>query len=140
MVASKSYPDWVCFDCGVKYGRRPAGVQDLTYTEEELDFRAFDICVGNRGSEEYFGWEDFHTACRMMDIDTVPVMYIGPYSKAVVLEHTDGNTVLSNKKQIREGVVVKSRNESRNPHFGRKIAKSVSEHYLMRKGEVTEFN
>lgn len=43
------------------------------------------------------------------------------------------------KKQIREGVVVKSAVEARSPHYGRKIAKSVSEAYLLRKGNVTEF-
>jgi hypothetical protein len=67
------------------------------------------------------------------------MLYRGPYSKSVVLEHTDGNTTLSDKKQIREGVVVKSAVEARNQHYGRKIAKSVSEAYLLRKGSTTEF-
>lgn len=67
-------------------------------------------------------------------------LYVGPYSKEVVLAHTDGNTTLTMKKQIREGVVVKSYDEIRNQHYGRKIAKSVSEAYLLRKGEVSEFN
>lgn len=116
-----------------------AGVQDLTYTDEVLDFRAFDICLGNRGQERYFEWNHFELACQKLGVQTVPVLYRGPYSKAVVLEHTDGNTTLSNKKQIREGVVVKSAVEARNQHFGRKIAKSVSDAYLLRKN-ATEFN
>lgn len=110
-----------------------AGVQDLTYTDEVLDFRAFDIAVGNRGSERYLEWDHFEKACDKLGVKTVPVLYRGPYSKKVVLEHTDGNTTLSDKKQIREGVVVKSATEARNPHYGRKIAKSVSEAYLLRK-------
>ena len=116
-----------------------AGVQDLTYTDEVLDFRAFDICLGNRGQERYFEWNHFELACAKLGVQTVPVLYRGPYSKAVVLEHTDGNTTLSDKKQIREGVVVKSAVEARNQHYGRKIAKSVSEAYLLRKSG-TEFN
>lgn len=41
---------------------------------------------------------------------------------------------------IREGVVVKSADEVRHPKYGRKIAKSVSEAYLMRKTEnATEY-
>lgn len=116
-----------------------AGVQDLTYTDETLDFRAFDICVGNRGTERYLEWDHFEKAVEKLGVKAVPVLYRGPYSKEVVLKHTDGNTTLANKKQIREGVVVKSAVEARNPRYGRKIAKSVSEAYLLRKGNVTEF-
>lgn len=121
-----------------------AGVQDLTYTDEVLDFRAFDICLGNRSQERYFAWDHFELACHKLNVKTVPVLYRGPYSKSVVLEHTDGGTTLmpndgkAHKIHIREGVVVKSAIEARNPHFGRKIAKSVSEAYLLRKS-ATEF-
>jgi hypothetical protein len=104
-----------------------------------LDFRAFDIAVGNRGAERYLEWDHFSMACDKLNVQTVPMLYRGPYSKSVVLEHTDGNTTLSDKKQIREGVVVKSAVEARNQHYGRKIAKSVSEAYLLRKGSTTEF-
>jgi RNA ligase (TIGR02306 family) len=116
-----------------------AGVQDLTYTDEVLDFRAFDICIGNRGTERYLEWDHFVKYVQAIEVQHVPLLYRGPYSKQVVLEHTDGNTTLSDKKQIREGVVVKSAFEARNRHFGRKIAKSVSEAYLLRKN-ATEFN
>lgn len=130
------------FICGEVFGKTNsgAGVQDLTYTEETLDFRAFDICIGNRGVEEYLVWDYFVRACERLEVETVPLLYRGQYSKQGVLDHTNGNTVLSNKKQIREGVVVKSAFESRNPHYGRKIAKSISDAYLLRKGEVSEFN
>lgn len=124
-----------------------AGVQDLTYTDEVLDFRAFDIAVGNRGAERYLEWDHFSMACEKLKVKHVPVLYRGPYSKKVVLEHTDGPTTLvgvaprgkMSLVHIREGVVVKSVFEVRNPHFGRKIAKSVSNDYLLRKN-ATEFN
>jgi RNA ligase (TIGR02306 family) len=120
-----------------------AGVQDLTYNGEELAFRAFDICVGNRGAEQYLTWEKFKGYCQSLGVRHVPVLYEGPYSKDVVLQHTDGPTTLVPPRgtvaHIREGVVVKSAIESSNPHYGRKIAKSVSEAYLLRKGNVTEF-
>lgn len=118
------------------------GIQDLTYTGEVLDFRAFDICIGNRGSEKYLNWDRFEAACKKLGVKTVPLLYRGPYDKRIVLEHTDGPTTLSAKKgatHIREGVVVKSATEERNPHFGRKIAKSISDAYLLRKN-ATEFN
>ena len=80
-----------------------------------------------------------------MDVPIVPVLYVGPFSKAVVLEHTDGNTVIQPAhtrnyiEQIREGVVVKATDGSYHKHYGRKIAKSVSNAYLLRKGDTTEF-
>ncbi|WP_374335352.1 RNA ligase (ATP) [Methyloversatilis sp.] len=114
-----------------------AGVQDLTYTDEELDFRAFDMCYGVRADAKFFDFRTFTTACSVMGLKTVPVLYEGPFSKAVVAEHTDGNTTLSTKKQIREGVVVKSLLSDGKGN--RKIAKSVSEAYLLRK-DATEFN
>lgn len=119
------------------------GIQDLTYTGLPLDLRIFDICVGNRGNEQYYCWDSFAQFVNELGVYHVPLLYRGPYSKDVVLQHTDGNTTLmapGNKPQIREGCVVKSAWEHRHPHFGRKIAKSVSSAYLLRKGETTEFN
>lgn len=129
------------FLCGEVFGKTGsgAGVQDLIYTGETLDFRAFDIAVGNRGNESYFDWFSFYDACAKMNVRTAPVLHNGPYSKSVVLELTDGHTTLCNSGQIREGVVVKSSKEDRHPHYGRKIAKSISEAYLMRKNG-TELN
>lgn len=137
------------FLCGEVFGATPtgAGVQDLTYTGEVLDFRAFDICVGNRGSESYYYWPAFKEVCERLGIPMAPVLYVGPYSKDEVLKHTDGNTTLhgvgargkEKKAHIREGCVVKSANEHAHPRYGRKIAKSVSEKYLLRKSG-TEYN
>lgn len=122
------------------------GIQDLTYTGEVLDFRAFDICIGNRGNETYMAWNPFVEACGHLGVKHVPLLYKGPYSKDVVLKHTDGPTTLTSvaprgkekPAHIREGVVVKSTTEERNPYYGRKIAKSISSHYLLRK-DATEF-
>jgi RNA ligase (TIGR02306 family) len=134
--------DMPVFLIGEVFGRTMGGgvVQDLTYNDEALAFRAFDMCIGNRGKETYLGADSFDVQCAVMEISTVPMLYRGPYSKAVVLEHTDGNTTLTDKKQIREGVVVKSAFESKSAHFGRKIAKSVSDAYLLRSvKDATEY-
>lgn len=58
-----------------------------------------------------------------------------PSSKEVVLEYTDGATTLVAGKgaHIREGVVVKTVQDERHPEYGRKIAKSISAAYLLRK-------
>lgn len=122
-----------------------AGVQDLTYDREQLGYRMFDVVCGTRGNEEWFAWEEFCGTADAMDVPIVPVLYVGPFSKAVVLEHTDGNTVIQPAhtrnyiSQIREGVVIKATDGGYHKHYGRKIAKSVSNAYLLRKGDTTEF-
>lgn len=130
------------FIFGEVFGRTAsgAGVQDLTYTDLPLDYRAFDICSGNRGAQQFCQSGYFEELCKIMDVPTVPVLYVGPYSKEVVLKHTDGKTTLGAQAHIREGVVVKSANEAVTPSFQRKIAKSVSDAYLLRTGDATEFN
>lgn len=135
------------FVCGEVFGTTPTGavVQDLTYGYAELAFRLFDVCAGTRGQEEFFPFELMVEAANNLHVSVAPVLYVGPYSKEKVLELTDGNTAVqpfsrrSAVRQIREGVVVKSSVEARHPKYGRKIAKSVSEAYLLRKN-ATEFN
>lgn len=118
------------------------GIQDLIYTGKILDFRAFDICVGNRGCETYLSWDEFVRACAALQVEHVPLLFRGPYSKQTVLDYTDGPTTLQAEgapAHIREGVVVKSAVESHHPLFGRRIAKSISNAYLLR-SEATEYN
>ena len=126
---------------GEVFGRTAsgAGVQDLTYTNDTLDFRVFDLCVGNRGHESYSIQDDLEEFLNDSGLQQAPVLYRGPYSKEVVLEHTNGITTLAENSHIREGVVVKSATEEYHPLYGRKVAKSVSDAYLLRKGEITEF-
>ncbi len=125
---------------GEVFGRTQTGacVQDLTYHDEELAFRAFDISIGVRENASFVAYKVFKTWCETIGVNSVPVLYEGPYSKEEVLWHTNGNTTLTDKPHIREGVVVKHVWEERHPKYGRKIAKSVSEAYLLRK-EATEY-
>lgn len=132
------------FIFGEVYGKTlsGAGIQDLTYDNSELGFRIFDSCLGNRGTEKFLPWADLKRICVTLGVETVPELYVGPYSKAKLLELTDGNTTLGDGSHIREGVVVKSTqggDDCLHPHYGRKIAKSISEAYLLRKN-ATEFN
>lgn len=113
------------------------GIQDLGYGAP-LQFRAFDICVGVREDAEFLIDDTFENACRDMNIERVPVLYRGPFSREILDLHTNGKTTLGGD-HIREGVVVKSAVGGRHERYGRKIAKSVSEAYLLRK-DATEFN
>lgn len=125
------------------FGEIFGDVQDLTYgmASGKTTFRAFDAYVGTRNDGHFVDHHTFTTECGIADIDVVPVLYVGPYSKEVVQAHTNGKSVLKGaEQQIREGVVVKATSAPRHPRYGRRIAKSVSEAYLLRKNvNATEF-
>ena len=123
---------------GEIYGK---GVQDLAYVDDNAKyFRAFDIYVGEPSNGRYLPPDEVERVCRVLDIDMVPVLYCGPYSKEVVEEYTNGKETVSGKElHLREGVVIRPHDERRHDEIGRVILKSVSEAYLLRKGG-TEFN
>jgi RNA ligase (TIGR02306 family) len=135
-------PGLAVYLLGEIYGK---GVQDLQYGTTEPAFRAFDIYVKDptTGEGRYLSGVEFVTACRAANIPTVPVVGIGPYTREEIEEMTNGQTELEGDN-IREGVVVRLYADADNIRYdrslGRIILKSVSEAYLLRKGNVTEFN
>ena len=118
---------------GEVYG---AGVQDLSYGRKDKSFAAFDIVLDGR----FLDRDAFAEAIAALGITRMPVLYHGPFSRAVMYEHTDGRTVVGSGAHLREGVVVVPLAERRDDQIGRVILKSVSGDYLTRKGEATEFN
>jgi len=124
---------------GEIYGK---GVQDLAYVDgNEKHFRVFDIYVGEPTGGHYLDADEVKDICQKLDIDTVPVLYSGPYSKETVEEFTNGKETVSGKElHMREGVVIRPTKDRRNNIIGRVILKSVSDAYLLRKGKTTEFN
>lgn len=117
---------------GEIYGR---GVQDLHYNCEKPAFAVFDIMDG-----DYFSnYIDFCKLTKQWELPVVPMLYFDVFNLAKLEEVRDGKTMLGGKN-IREGIVVKTINNTRHEAHGRKIAKMVSPAYLLRKGEATEFN
>lgn len=121
------------------------GVQDLGYDQIEPKFRAFDVVYEDAGNFRYLGRKDFHSFCSSCKIDTVPILYSGPFSQELLNEYTSGNSEASPETcssfHIREGVVIRPFEEGTfGKNRSRKILKSVSAAYLLRKGETTEFN
>ena len=138
------------FILGEIYGN---GVQDLTYgcTAGEVKFRAFDVFCGSRENGIFLSDANLDKFLEACNLDRVPVLYRGPFSKAAVDTYTNGKETVSGKNAcIREGIVIRPVVErtvsfDSNPHrfdgvFGRVQLKSVSNDYLLRKGNVTEFN
>lgn len=130
------YPYVPFFVLGEVHGK---GVQDLHYGQE-LGFRVFDMCYGYRETLEYVYFDPMCDMANIMQLSTVPVLYRGPFSKEAMLEHTRGTeTVSGTGTHMREGIVIKPVKERRHNDIGRVILKSVSEDYLLRKGNTTEF-
>ena len=116
-------------------------VQDLKYGLTEPQFRLFDIYIGdpNRGGC-FVNHAELQEYAYHLGVETVPVLYEGPYSKEILLEHTNGKeTISGDGVNIREGVAVRPITERRDPTIGRVLLKSVSDAYLLRKN-ATEYN
>lgn len=110
-----------------------AGVQDLSYghSNNQKDFRAFDLAVNG----EYLDYDDFLQLCEKHGVETVPLIYRGPFSEEVIRLHTSGSTTMCDSNQIREGVVIKPTKERYSETLnGRLILKSISDDYVLRKG------
>lgn len=118
------------------------GIQDLHYGSDKADFRVFDIYIGKPNDGFFVGFDEVKIMCDILGLQMVPVLYQGPFSKDVLAEHTNGKETLSgDAKHVREGVVVKPVVERLLDilPMSRVHLKSVSEHYLLRKGNVTEY-
>ena len=117
------------------------GIQDLKYGEDKIGFRVFDIYVGAPGKGRYVDCDKLAAYCQALEVDMVPILYDGPYSKAVMDEYTSGKeTVSGTEANLREGIVIKPALERHHIILGRVFLKSVSEAYLLRKGNTTELN
>lgn len=108
------------------------GVQDLKYgfNNGHLGFRWFDLLVDG----EYVSYSVANEI--LSDVPQVPVLYRGPFSESVMMEHTDGNTTLDGVQHIREGIVMRPVIERYDfeSNLGRVLLKSISADYLTRKG------
>lgn len=128
-----SFPGREVHVLGETYG---SGIQDLHYGRKDRDFAAFDIWVDGK----FLSRDAFAEAVDCLGIKRMPIVYRGPFSLAVMREHTDGKTVIGDGVHIREGIVIVPVVERRDENIGRVIVKSVSGDYLTRKGNITEFN
>lgn len=107
------------------------GVQDLRYglNKGELDFRGFDIKVG----DDFLDFEEQQELFKTFAIDTVPVLYKGPYDKEKIEELANGKEQFTGSEEhLREGGVLRPLHERRDEKLGRVILKVISPDYLLR--------
>ena len=103
-------------------------------------YAVFDVYVGKARHGRYLNYDELKEFCSECNLKMVDILYRGPFSMEKVKEYTDGfDTIGTNPKQIREGIVIKPLNERWDDEIGRVMVKSVSEVYKLRKNG-TELN
>jgi RNA ligase (TIGR02306 family) len=123
------------------------GVQDLKYgtTKGTPGYAVFDIQVDVDG--EVF-WVDQNQIVDLLaggfpnTLPMVPPIFTGPYNEALLLEMAKGREqITGTEAHIREGIVVRPYHERDSDVLdgSRAILKIVSDDYLIRKGNVTEY-
>lgn len=123
---SRGYTQAILF--GEVYGR---GIQAFTYGQNTLAFRAFDVMVEG----VYWDFDDFEQLCRRHGVETVPIVYRGPFSLPLIKQLSEGPSLVGGSHG-REGVVVKPVKERTDPAVGRVILKYIGDAYLF--GKVAE--
>jgi RNA ligase (TIGR02306 family) len=114
---------------GEVYGR----VQSLRYgLPGEIAFRAFDLLVDGR----YIDFDRFQSLCAQFGVQTVPVLYRGPFDLETVKKLAEGRSTLPGADHIREGVVARPVIERQDPKVGRVILKYIGDGYLF--GDVPD--
>lgn len=118
------------------------GVQDLKYetTGADPEARFFDISYVIGPERVYEDPNTLREILGELELPAVPLLYRGPFTQEALEEATNGRETLTGKEvHVREGTVVSPVVPRRDDNLGRVILKSVSEKYLLRKGDATEF-
>jgi len=107
------------------------GIQrNYTYGIKGHHVVIFDVRVLQPdGTQKWLDPEQVEAYAKERGFDFVPVLYKGPFSKEIVLEHTSGPSVLCPSEPIREGCVVKARYNYDNDQSKRAL-KSINPDYL----------
>lgn len=117
----------------ILYGEVYGGsIQSLPYgipKGKGLGYRAFGLKINGR----FLDWDDFVDTCNKYGVETVPVVYRGPFSMELAKEYADGKTTMTNDGQIREGIVIYPVIERENPKIGRVVLKVIGTEYALSK-------
>lgn len=100
------------------------------YSKGQLGFRVFDVLENNQ-------WINFHelaTNSRFNGLELVPVIYYNTFNKETLYDliEADENSFNCGKGHIREGVVIKLKEERYDSKIGRIALKCVSRRYLQK--------
>lgn len=115
---------------GLDYGVKQ--VNGLT-----LAYAMFDISVNGK----YIDFEDFEAVTSKFEVNTVPILYKGPFSFEIMHRLANEPSKVEGANCIKEGVIVKPLIERTNPSLGRVTLKYFSDEYMVRKsgGKIQDF-
>lgn len=122
---------------GETFGRK---VQDLEYGQATPAFRAFDLYRGAPRVGRFESRTALFAQLADWGIESVPVLYRGPFSMTEAEKWRDGRSTLTDA-HVREGIVITPAEERSCPKLpmARVQLKLVSPDYLLRRGKTTDF-
>lgn len=97
-----------------------------------LAVRLFD--VWDRDARRYLDWSGARAVCMALDLETVPVLYHGPWSDEL-RALAEGPSTLD-PSHVREGIVVRPARERWHDRIGRVVLKLHGEGFLVGKGKA----
>lgn len=109
------------------------GVQNLKYglKKGERKLAVFDLMI----DDKYQSWDMVEEVAKELGLETVPLLYKGPFSLEKALELKDGPTIYGKGVHIREGIVITPEIERFDPEIGRVSIKFISDEYLVKQGK-----
>lgn len=122
------------FPCIAIYGEVHGQVQKgygYGIPKGEIDLRIFDMY--DTVARRWLDWEEVVSLAKQMEINTVPVVYDGPYVPSEIPAMAEGKSTLADHN--REGVVIKTANYRWSMELGRVITKYVSEDFRLKKSD-----
>lgn len=107
------------------------GIQkNYDYGLKELKFVLFDVKVLQPdGTQRWLTPMEVEIFAFERGFEYVPVLYSGPYNKAMAYELTKGDSVYNPKQKVREGIVIKAQ-DNYDTLGNKKALKWISEDYL----------
>jgi RNA ligase (TIGR02306 family) len=111
---------------GEVYGKGVQGGFD--YGTDGLAYAAYDLMLNGT----YVDYPRFINIAQNYGIPIVPVDYSGPYDPSYIELFRDAQSWLT-RTHIREGIVIKPRNERQQGRLGRCILKALNPEYLVKK-------
>ena len=104
------------------------GIQAYTYGQKAVAFRAFDLMLDGR----YLDYDQFVGWCEQAGVETVPLLYRGPFALSAIRALSEGNSFVGGAHG-REGAVVRPVHERQDVKIGRVILKYIGDAYLFSK-------
>lgn len=108
----------------------PSIQKNYNYGLTEKKFVLFDVKVLEAdGKQRWLGPEEVEAFAKERGFEMVPVLYKGPFNKEYAYTLTKGDSVYCPLQKVREGIVIKARNEY-SVDGNKQALKWISEAYL----------